>query len=140
MRSCKNVPDIWTFAAFVHNLSGAAKGRRWHQWVYSADMRRKHAKHAARAVRRSLVEPRAPVRIERHVALVDAREPVDRRAVEHDLVVVGLLELDEGKLHALRNAQDVDELELDVPNLVGLAFGELDLRVEQRIVTDPLLQ
>ena len=53
------------------------------------------------------------VRIEEHVALVDAREAFDARTVEPQAVVDRVAKLVEGDMDVLNNAHDVGELQTD---------------------------
>ena len=67
---------------------------------------------------------RLDVRLEHHVRLFDANEPLDRGAVEHDVALERLLELALGDLDVLVDAQDVGELQAQERH--ALFLGELE--------------
>ena len=62
-----------------------------------------------------------PGRHEVHVGLLDAREPLDRGAVELDLAVERLRELGARDLDVLDDAEDVGELQPHEPDVLRLA-------------------
>ena len=71
---------------------------------------------------------RVRVRVEVHVGLLDALEPADRGAVEHQLVVEGLLELRGGNRDVLQLAVQLRELQADELDVVlATALDQLAL-------------
>jgi hypothetical protein len=70
---------------------------------------------------------RSQVGREVHVRLLDADEPLDRRAVEHDQAVERVLELPVGHLDVLDRPEDVGELQAQELDLLALGPFE-DLR------------
>ena len=64
---------------------------------------------------------RVEVGLQHHVRLFDPHEPLDRRAVEHDIALERLLELALGHFDVLVDAQDVGELEAQEVDFLLLA-------------------
>ena len=81
---------------------------------------------------------RREIRLEIHVGLFDAHEPLDRRAVEHDPAVERLLELPVGDLDVLDRPENVGELEAHELDLLALRALQ-DLRLRDGAAWDSLL-
>src|SRR6184192_2768740 len=64
---------------------------------------------------------RVEVGLQDHVRLLDPHEPLDRRAVEHDVALERLVELALGHFDVLVDAQDVGELEAQEVDFLLLA-------------------